>query len=140
MNKRKILLLFICFVLVVGIAIQSTNAKTYTKSVKFKNSPNFPVNKYIGKENYISTFYDSKFSIQHNKKRTMIVTIVNVHYFEAPTHYKLISAKIKFTKKVKGKTKTTSKTYKPNKNGSINRQSPKGWKPISAVVKYKNKS
>ena len=140
MNKRKILLLLICFVIVVGIATQSINAKTYSKSVKFKDSPNYPVNKYIGKKNYISTFYDSKFSIQHNKKRTMIVTIFNINDFEAPSKYKLISAKIKFTKKIKGKTKTNSKTYKPNKNGFIDRQSPKGWKPISAVVKYKDKN
>jgi len=136
MKKRKILILLILFVAVAGIAMGSASAKTYTKTVKFKDSTTSPVNTYIGKGDSISTFYNSKFSPQFNKNRAMVIVIANVKNFEAAPHYKLINAKIKFTKKVKGKIKTATKTYKPNKSGTINYQAPQGWKPSSAVVKF----
>ena len=138
MEKKKILMLTILLIAIVGITVSTVNAKTYTKTVQFKESKYAPLNKYIGHNNYVSTFYNSKYSAQLERSRAVLITIGNINEPGDDSYYNLVKAKVKYTKKVNGKTKTYFKTYKPNKWGYILTSAPKGWKPYSAFVTYKD--
>jgi uncharacterized repeat protein (TIGR02543 family) len=136
MNKGKILILLILFVAVSGITISSVSAKTYTETVKFKEHTSDYVSKHIGNRDYISTFYNSKYSAQLEKNRAMLITIGKIH--DKSNNHNIINAKIKFIKKTNEKTQTMTKNYKSNKWGFIDTQAPIGWTPHSAIVKYKD--
>lgn len=135
MNKKRMLILLIVFVAVVGLSMSTVSAKTYTKTVKFKDYDT--VNKYLGKGDYLGVSYISGYSKMSKKTNYFEISTWSSDYFS--NYYKITKAKIKFTKKVNGKTKTYTKTYNADKKwGVINKHPPKGWKPYSAIVTYKD--
>jgi len=139
MNKTKTIILIVLLLLVGSLCINAVTAKTYnTKAIKFRDSTNTSVVKYVGKGEYVTVFYNSKYSAQFETRNHFYINICNIHDPEDSGNYKLIKAKIKFTKKVNGKTKIVTKMYKPNKWGYIDKNNPKGWKPYSSIVTYKD--
>ena len=115
MNKRKILILLVLAIAVIGFSMGPVSAKSMT--VK-KNHI-----KYMEKNQYIDFYQEgSKFYIYQAYK------------YGPSSEYKITKAKVYF--KYKGKTKV--KTYKANKWGNIYKKSvPKGYKLIKAKVYYK---
>ena len=139
MEKKKIIILLILFVAVIGLTISTVNAKTYTKTVQFKSSGTTNVDKHLGNGEYLSIFYTSKYSQQHATKNVFTICAYSNEYFPATYYYKVTKAKITYTKKVNGKTKTYTTTYNADKKyGVITKHPPKGWKPYSTVVTYKD--
>ena len=140
MNKKKKIILILLLVLVGSLCINVVTAKIHTtKEIKFKDSMEYPVNKYVGKGEYASVYYNSKYStIGSYRENFFAISILNIHDLDAGGNYKIIKAKVKFTQNVNGRTKTTTKTYKPNKDGYIEKNNPKGLKPYSTIITYKD--
>ena len=129
------------FFAVVSFLTTPVIAKTYSTNIKVTSESG----KYIGSSNYLYANYDSKYS------KSMFINIVpNYPYWNYVT-----KAEVKYVKKVKGKNKYTTKTYKAKikyyrgdwipsnpklvDSSILVRKIPKGWKPISAKVYYKKK-
>jgi hypothetical protein len=141
MNKRRIIIFLALSFAVIGFLTTPVMAKTYSKDVKITSYGG----KYIGSSNYLYANYDSKYS------KTIFINIVP-HY---PYWSYVTKAKLKYVKKVKGKNKYLTKTYKAKikyyrgdwissrpklvDSSILVRKAPKGWKPVSAKVYYKKK-
>ncbi len=135
MKKKKLLILIVLFIAITGLAISTSSAKTHTTNViKFKDDPNYGVTKNLGKGEKLNLFYTSKYSPQLGKSNSLIITIYN-SYGPESKYYDVTKAKIKFMKKENGKYKTTTKYLK---GSFIFKTLPKGWKPYSTVVTYKD--
>lgn len=133
MDKKRILVLLILFVAVAGLTVSTVSAKTYTKTVKFKEHTT--INKYLGKGDYLSVDYLSGYSQMSGKSNMMTIGTWSNDYFA--NYYKLTKAKITFIKKSNGKKYT--KTYLADKKwGVINTHPPKGLRPYSAIITYKD--
>ena len=121
---------------IIEVEAKEKSGRVFKMTVKFKDSRHYGFDKRIDKNNFMSTYYNSKYSPQHDRSRVMSIAAMHKDYPDEDSLYGIVDAKIKFSKKVNGRTITTTKTYKANKWGTIDRQAPKGWKPISAVVRY----
>jgi hypothetical protein len=141
MNKKRLIILLIMLFTVVGFVTTPVMAKTYSKDVKITSGNG----KHIGSSNYLYANYDSKYS------KTIFINIVPNY-----PHWSYVTkAKVKYLKKVKGKNKYITKTYKakikhykgnwiPSRPKLVDssilvRKVPKGWKPVTAKVYYKKK-
>ena len=115
MNKRKIMVLLVLTVAVIGLSMGVVSAKTVTVKKNHQKS--------IGHHHYAE--------LSQNGNR---FTIGIADKYAYGTKYKTSKAKVYF--KYKGKTKV--KTYKANKYGMIfNKKIPKGYKLIKAKLYYK---
>lgn len=132
MNKRKILILLVLFVAISGLTVTSVDAATYKKTINFKDR-NSEVTKYVGNGDYLSAYYWSKLPQSWGKK--MQLSIHSWDGIEANSH-KITTAKVKF-KKTNSKA-TYTKTFKANKWGNIMYNPKSGYKPLSAIVTYKD--
>jgi len=133
MNKRKLLILLILFVVIVSLAVSSATAATYKKNINFKDR-NLEVAKHVGDGDYLSAYYWSKLPKNYGKK--MQITIHNKKNIEANS-YKITNANVKFYKKVGKKTVYATRNFKADKWGNIMYNPPNGYKPHSATVTYK---
>ncbi len=141
MDYKKLLIISILLIAVAGLTVSTVSAKTYTKTVKFKDSTYAPVSKNIGQGDYLSVYYNSKYSGQFGKKRAIYITIFPKDFGNVDNpiyHYKITKVKIKFIKNVYGKTRTATKTCKLDRWSSVNTQAPIGWKPYSTTITYKD--
>jgi len=154
MNRKKIIILAILFVIVVGLALSPVNAanETYkTGKLYFKyngdsKSPCSEFTKSIDSKNQVYGFY-----IYPNNKNTYIypANFMGVGTEGKYTkkgqykpNYKPTKATVMFKKTVKGKTHYSSKTftkfYKDFEFSYISGYEPKNnYKPYYAIVHYK---
>ncbi|MCL2156666.1 MAG: hypothetical protein FWH54_01450 [Methanobrevibacter sp.] len=146
MNKRKLIMFSIILIALVCVATTPIMAKTYHKNIKISYvGKDLSSGKYIGSSNYLYADYDYKYS------KSMYINIVpNFPYWNYVT-----KANVKYVKKVNGKNKYMTKTYKAKKSyrtadwikprqklvdsSILVNKLPKNWKPVSAKVFYKKK-
>ena len=115
MNKRKIMVLLVLTVAVIGLSMGAVSAKSVTVKKNHQKS--------IGHHHYASL---------NQYGRTF--TIGTADKYAYGSSYKVTKAKVYF--KYKGKTKV--KTYKANKYGMIyNKKIPKGYTLKKAKIYYK---
>lgn len=137
MDNKKLLMLLILFVAVVGLAMSSaTAAKKTTAKLYFKKD--VFVEKQVGPkhEDRIFLTYCDK---NHNHKSTYCLTgyqtTITMNCI-GPSKYHLVSAKIAFIKKT-GAKKPFTKSLKSDEWDFIGYNAPKGYKPYYAHVTYK---
>ena len=126
MNKKKIMVLLVLLVAVVGFTMASVSAAS-TQSKTFT----VIVTKSLGKGDKVSVYYTSSFSPQYNMKRFLAVTCYG---FDIDPDYHKIS-KVKVYLKNKNK-KTVVRTYNTAAGGKIIKVSSKET-PYKVVVYYK---
>lgn len=140
MNKKKILILSILLIAILGMAISSVNAVTKTTGKIYFKDSYYAVEKKVGPktQDKIDLWYCSK---KHNHKNDwgspgyQTAIGMNSPYFDS-SKYHLKSAKITFVKKVNGKYKTATKSFKADKWETIGYNAPNGYRPYYARVTY----
>lgn len=133
MKIRKIIILTILFIAVIGFTLAPASAAS--KTLKIVDSSYDQTSKYIGKTDYLFTYYNSKYSVQFEMKRAMEIGMYNSKGYGGRYHY---ITKIVVTYKGDGKYKTTTyKAKKGNKQFNISKQVPKPWKPVKVKIYYK---
>ena len=113
MNNKKIMVLLVLLVAVVGFTMASVSAAS-TQSKTFTVKDNSIVTKSLDKGDKISVYYTSNFSPQYNMKRFLAVTCYG---FDIDPNYHKIS-KVKVYLKNKNK-KTVVRTYDTAAGGKI---------------------
>ena len=130
MNNKKIMVLLVLLVAVVGFTLASVSAAS-TQSKTFTVKDNSIVTKSLGKGDKVSVYYTSNFSPQYNMKRFLAVTCYG---FDIDPNYHKIS-KVKVYLKNKNK-QTVVRTYDTAAGGKIIKVSSKET-PYKVVVYYK---
>ena len=123
MNIKKLIMLLILLVAVIGFTltpVTSKNVKIYFKE------QNTGVDKSIGGEDYVTAYYYHKQMelLTHSKGDI----VPNSHY--------ITKAKVVFKKKVNGKNKYATQTFKADKYGTISYKTKNNYKPYYATVTY----
>ena len=141
MEKKKILILLILFVAVVGLTMSSATAVTKTTGkIYFKDGKS--VIKSLGNKQILHVYYTSKGSGGQGLwiPNTMVINMYTSDY--SLVKYKLVKATVKFSKKVKSKTYYSIKAFTATKselsdNKWIHYYPKNSYKPYYAVVTYK---
>ena len=130
MDKKKIMVLLVLSIAVVGFTMASVSAAA-TQSKTFTVKDHVVETKSLGKGDKLSVYYNSGFSQQYNMKRFLVVTCYG---FDIDPNYHKVS-KVKVYMKNKNK-KTVVRTYNTEAGGKFIRIS-SNETPYKAVVYYK---
>lgn len=139
MNFKKILILTILFIAVLGFTLSTVSSveasKIYSKNVKFNEK--MALTKSIQYDNQIQSTFSDKYYTGYSTK--MAIEIMDRKHWLYKPMFKPTKAKVYFKKKVNGKTVYSTKTLKANKRGLILYNPKNNFKPYKATVYYKLK-
>lgn len=143
MDKRKILISLVVFVVAAGVSVVSVSAVSAAKkTVNFKE--NQVVNIKLGNGDSLGVFWQGPYNANQYSPNTIEISIWAGNYY--PKHYKITKSDIKYVKRVNGINKYMIKSYNLNNkyvsttnrkfSSTVGTQVPSGWKPYKTTVYY----
>jgi hypothetical protein len=138
MNKKRIFIVLTIVIAVTAFTLAPAMAvKNYkTNTIKFKDKNDLSYYKKLGSNDSIQVYYWSKAPKSYSK---MCIGIFGFYDMESSGKYILKKAKVKFVKKVNGKNRYISESFKATKYNTILYNPKNGCKPYSVVIYYYKK-
>lgn len=132
MNKRRLVVILLLIVAILGFTFSVASAAVGTKTTNIVDGKYSQIN--IGKGDIVYTAYDSKYSGQSGKSRLLTILGMKNNDKSYSKYHNII--KVKITYKNDKNNKILSKIYKTKSKG-FTQVVPKGWTPKKATIMYK---